>query len=238
MGFRDHLVLDHLPLVKVIAVTVHQNLPAYAHADVKDLVQSGILGLFDAASKYNPERQAVFSGYAKHRIKGAMLDSLRQLDWASRDMRRRVKRVAVATQDLTAALQRTPTEDEIAGKLGMTVERLRKMMLDLRDVGLVSASTRANEYLPAPEFPDNSDDQPDRIYARAELRRKLREAAKNLPRRYQEILRLYYHNELTMKTIGSMLGINESRVSQIHKVALEKMAIDLDTVGITSGNAF
>ena len=105
---RDRVVLEHVPLVKAIAVRVHENLPV--HVDLDDLVHAGILGLFDAASKFNPEKQVVFSSYAKHRIKGAILDSLRQLDWASRDMRRRHKQVEAATRDLAAELQRTPTE--------------------------------------------------------------------------------------------------------------------------------
>ena len=95
---RDRVVLEHVPLVKAIAVRVHENLPV--HVDLDDLVHAGILGLFDAASKFNPEKQVVFSSYAKHRIKGAILDSLRQLDWASRDMRRRHKQVEAATRDL------------------------------------------------------------------------------------------------------------------------------------------
>ncbi len=88
---RDRIVLEHLPLVKAIAVRVHENL--HVHVDLDDLVHAGILGLFDAASKFNPDKQVVFSSYAKHRIKGAILDSLRQLDWASRDLRRRHKQV-------------------------------------------------------------------------------------------------------------------------------------------------
>src|SRR3984885_14470818 len=105
---RDRVVLEHVPLVKAIAVRVHENLPV--HVDLDDLVHAGILGLFDAASKFNPDKQVVFSSYAKHRIKGAILDSLRQLDWASRDMRRRHKQVEAATRDLSSTLQRAPTE--------------------------------------------------------------------------------------------------------------------------------
>ena len=103
---RDRVVLEHLPLVKAIAVRVHENLPV--HVDLDDLVHAGILGLFDAANKYNPEKQVVFSSYAKHRIKGAILDSLRQLDWASRDMRRRHKQVEAATRDLSSDLAARP----------------------------------------------------------------------------------------------------------------------------------
>ena len=235
---RDRVVLEHLPLVKAIAVRVHENLPV--HVDLDDLVHAGILGLFDAASKYNPEKQVVFSSYAKHRIKGAILDSLRQLDWASRDMRRRHKQVEAATRDLASTLQRAPTEAEVAEKLGMDVERWRTMMLDLRNVGLISASTRSNEgdELPAPDFPSGPETHPDSICAREQLRSVLGVAMKTLPERYQKVVLLYYTNEMTMKEIGGVLGINESRVSQIHKSALEKMQAALQATGITSSQAF
>jgi len=235
---RDRVVLEHLPLVKAIAVRVHENLPV--HVDLDDLVHAGILGLFDAANKYNPDKQVVFSSYAKHRIKGAILDSLRQLDWASRDMRRRHKQVEAATRDLSSTLQRAPTEAEVAAKLGMDVDRWRTMMLDLRNVGLVSASTRSNENedLPAPDFPGKQEAQPDSICAREQLRGVLGDAMKTLPERYQKVVVLYYTNEMTMKEIGGVLGINESRVSQIHKSALEKMMVVLQANGIQSSQAF
>jgi RNA polymerase sigma factor FliA len=235
---RDRVVLEHLPLVKAIAVRVHENLPV--HVEVDDLVHAGVLGLFDAATKFNPEKQVAFSAYAKHRIKGAILDSLRQLDWASRDMRRRHKQVEAATRELAATLQRNPTEAEVAQKLGMDVERMRTMMLDLRNVGLISASTRGTESedLPAPDFPTKPDSHPDSICAKEQLRSVLGIAMKTLPERYQKVVMLYYTNEMTMKEIGTILGINESRVSQIHKSALEKMNVALEGAGITSAHAF
>ncbi len=235
---RDRVVLEHLPLVKAIAVRVHENLPV--HVDLDDLVHAGILGLFDAATKYNPDKQVAFSSYAKHRIKGAILDSLRQLDWASRDLRRRHKQVEAATRDLSASLQRTPTESELAAKMGVEVDRWRQMVLDLRNVGLVSASTRApeQEELPAPDFPSKPETQPDNMCARHQLRELLKSAMTRLPERYQKVVVLYYTNEMTMKEIGNVMGINESRVSQIHKAALEKMATALEEAGINSIRAF
>src|SRR5260370_4654512 len=118
---RDRIVLEHLPLVKAIAIRVHENLPV--HVDLDDLVHAGVLGLFDAANKFNPDKQVAFSSYAKHRIKGAILDSLRQLDWASRDLRRRHKQVEAATRELSVSLQRRPTEGGVAAELGVGVER-------------------------------------------------------------------------------------------------------------------
>lgn len=235
---RDRVVMDNLPLVKAIAVRVHESLPV--HVDLDDLIHAGIIGLFDAAAKYNPDKQVAFSSYAKHRIKGAMLDSLRQLDWASRDLRRRHKQVENAIRELTGELQRTPTEQEVADRLGVDQERWRQMMLELRNTGLVSYSTRANDNddLPAPDFPGKPETQPDSMCAHSEMRTVLMQAMETLPIRYRKVVVLYYTNEMTMKEIGGVLGINESRVSQIHKSALEKMAAVLQHNGITSCQMF
>jgi RNA polymerase sigma factor for flagellar operon FliA len=201
-----------------------------------DLVQAGALGLIDAATKYNSEKQVTFSSYAKHRIKGAMLDSLRQLDWATRDMRRQHKQVDAATEELTTKLQRAPTEAEIAQKVGVDVEQFRTWMVALRVVDPVSVSARprVKEDLPTREFSDKPEGQPDWIRARAELREALAHAITNLPERYQTVILLYYRDEMNMKEIGLTLGVKESRVSQIHTSALEKMAVTLGTIGITS----
>jgi RNA polymerase sigma factor for flagellar operon FliA len=230
--------MENLSLVKAIAVRVHESLPV--HVELDDLVHAGILGLFDAATKFNPEKQVAFSSYAKHRIKGAILDSLRQLDWASRDLRRRHKQVEQITRDLYALLHRNPTESEVAERMGVQVERWRQMALDLRNVGLISASTRPSEQdeLPAPDFPSKPETHPDSMCAREQLKQKLEIAMGCLPERYKKVVVLYYTNEMTMKEIGGVLGINESRVSQIHKSALEKMAVALQSNGICSANAF
>lgn len=137
-------------------------------------------------------------------------------------------------------MQRTPTEDEIAAKLGINVDRWRQMMIDPRNVGLVSASARPTEHedLPAPDFPSKPETQPDSMCAREQMRSMLGYAMKALPERYQKVVVLYYTNEMTMKEIGGILGINESRVSQIHKSALEKMQAVLQASGISSSRSF
>jgi len=235
---RDQVILDHLPLVKAIAIRVHENLPV--HVDIDDLVHAGIIGLFDAASKFQPEKRVAFSSYAKHRIKGAILDSLRQLDWASRDLRRRHKQVEAITRELSTLLQRVPTESEMAAKMGVEVERWRQMISDLQCVGLISISARRpdQEDLPAPDYPAKSETQPDQMCSRVELRTMLAKAMNKLPERYRKVVVLYYTKDLTMREIGGIMGINESRVSQIHKSALEKMAVALQSEGITSSGAF
>jgi len=235
---RDELVLEHLPLVRAIAVRVHENLPV--HVDVDDLVHAGVLGLFDAAEKFNPRKKVVFSSYAKHRIKGAILDSLRQLDWASRDLRRRHKQVEAAARELAAVLHRNPTHEEIAEKIGVGEKRWRRIMMELGSVGLVSASTRHpdQDEPGAPDFPAEPSTQPDNICSREQLRLHLRLAMDCLPSRYRQVVELYYAREMTMREIGEKMGINESRVSQIHKSALQKMASALQEAGIESSAAF
>jgi len=235
---RDRIVLENLALVKAIAIRVHENLPV--HVDLDDLVHAGVLGLFDAASKYNPDKKVVFQSYAKHRVKGAILDSLRQLDWASRDLRKRQKQLDSVTHDLMTRLGRVPTEAEIAETLGLGIERWRRVALELKNLGLLSASAlRPDPDNSAPvEFPAAPDSQPDHICSRRQMRSALAGAMKCLPKRYQKVVVLYYTNEMTMKEIGEVLGVNESRVSQIHKIALEKMAATLRESGIQSATAF
>ncbi len=234
---RDQIVLDHLPLVKAIAIRVHENLPV--HVDLDDLIHAGVLGLFDAVAKYDASKNVAFHSYAKHRIKGAILDSLRQLDWASRDLRRRQKQVDSTTRDLSVKLGRTPTEIEVAEKMGLTMERWRRMLMELRTIGLVSASAHPDQNRdPTQDFAARPDLQPDRMCQRRQLQVTLARAIGTLPARYQKVVVLYYTKEMTMKEIGGVMGVNESRVSQIHKTALKKMAVALGSEGIYSVAAF
>jgi RNA polymerase sigma factor for flagellar operon FliA len=231
---RDRLVLKHLPLVRAIAVRVYENLPV--HVELDDLVHAGIMGLFNAAQKYDASKQVSFQGYAKHRIKGAILDSLREMDWASRDLRKRHKRLEEVTRELAAVMERSPTEEEIAGKMGMDVERWRQVAIELRMVGLLSASSRApdDENQSVPDFPATDALNPDVLTGQRELQTVLSTAMKTLPERYQNVIHLYYKGEKTMREIGNSMGINESRVSQIHRAALERMAQNLKGAGIHS----
>jgi len=202
-------------------------------------VHAGVLGLFDAVTKYDSTKNVAFQAYAKHRIKGAILDSLRQLDWASRDLRKRQKQVDSATRDLSLRLGRTPTETEVAQELGVSLERWRKIMTELRTVGLVSATPATDQERDhAQEFPATPELQPDRMCQRRQLQTTLARAIGKLPVRYQKVVFLYYTNEMTMKEIGDILGVNESRVSQIHKTALKRMASVLESEGIRSPEAF
>jgi len=234
---RDQIVLDHLPLVKAIAIRVHENLPV--HVDLDDLIHAGVMGLFDAVAKYDASKNVVFHSYAKHRIKGAILDSLRQLDWASRDLRKRQKQVDAAVRELSMKLGRTPQDTEVAQELGIGLERWRRMQMEMRTVGLVSSTPAPDhEADRSQEFAAKADFQPDHIAEHRQLQTTLARAMSSLPERYQKVVFLYYTNDLTMKEIGDILGVNESRVSQIHKTALKKMQVALQSEGIHSAEAF
>jgi RNA polymerase sigma factor for flagellar operon FliA len=217
--------------VKAIAVRVHENLPV--HVELDDLIHAGVVGLFEAVAKYRPEKQVTFACYAKHRIKGAILDSLRGLDWASRDLRRMQKRIEAATHALTGALQRHPTESEVAEEVGMDLESFRRAAIGVSLLGPVSMTRQAGqEDLPDREPRDHSGPQPDTLFAQRELRAILARALEVLPERYQRVVVLYYTKEMTMREIGDILGVNESRVSQIHKAALAKMSTVLAAAGV------
>jgi RNA polymerase sigma factor for flagellar operon FliA len=234
---RDQIVIEHLPMVKAIAIRVHENLPV--HVDVDDLVHAGVLGLFDAVEKYDPAKNVVFHSYAKHRIKGAMLDSLRQLDWASRDLRKRQKQVDAVTRDLALQLGRTPSAPEVADGMGVDLARWHHMAMELRSAGLAGGNPKVErDPERGPEFAGTPDLEPDHICERNQMRQTLDVAIRTLPERYQRVVFLYYTNDLTMRQIGDLLGVNESRISQIHKTALQKMAVALHSVGIHSVCAF
>jgi RNA polymerase sigma factor FliA len=234
---RDELILEHLPLVTAIAAHVQRSLPV--HTELDDLIHAGVMGLCDAASKYRDDKEVAFPTYAKHRIKGAILDSLRQLDWASRDLRKRHRQMETVTRDLTAKLGRMPSQSELAAAMGLSSRRWQSLMVDFRSLGLVATQLRAidRDEQPLNDTPSPAHG-PDEVCARTEMREKLSSAMKTLPERYQQVVTLYYQRDLTMKEIGGILGVNESRVSQIHKCALQRMQSALGSSGIHSAAAF
>jgi len=235
---RDQLMLEHMQLVTAIAAHIQKSIPV--HVELDDLVHAGIMGLFDAATKYRDDKEVAFPTYAKHRIRGAILDSLRQQDWASRDLRKRYKQVEAVTRELTIKLERAPTDAEVANHIGLSPRRWQALMVDFRSLGIVAIQQHPNDredHL-VPEATSNPELAPDRIFARGELRGKLDKAMKTLPERYQQVVTLYYERDMTMKEIGGVLGVNESRVSQIHKSALERMQNVLNGTGISSTAMF
>jgi RNA polymerase sigma factor for flagellar operon FliA len=235
---RDRTIIAHLPLVKAIAVRVHRMLPV--HVELEDLIQAGIMGLIDALDKFDSGRQVTFRAYAKHRIRGAILDSLRHFDWLSRDMRRMQKEVEATQLRLACKLHRTATDSEMTEAMGIDIARYRRI---IAEVGLVAGplSTRRSadqdnrldvHLAAAPET------QPDAVYATTALHRALVAALKTLPIRFQTVIRLYYLNGRSMSEIGDALGVTKNRVSQIHKLALAMLASALDAAGFRAATLF
>ncbi len=235
---RNELITEHLHLVTAIAAHVQRSIPV--HIELDDLIHAGTMGLFDAATKYRDEKEVSFPAYAKHRIRGAILDSLRQSDWASRDLRKRYRQMEQVIAQLTTALGRTPTDNEVAKEMGLDSRRWQALMVDFRSLNAAATQTHVYEGDDqlAPEIPASPAQSPDRLFARSELRGKLGSAMQSLPARYQQVVKMYYEMDLTMKEIATRLGVNESRVSQMHKGALAKMQVALGANGVSASAAF
>jgi len=221
---RDQLLLAHLAQVQYIARRIHCRLPPQVL--LEDLVHAGILGLMDAVRKYDPSKNVHLKHYAEFRIRGAILDSLRQVDWSPRALRRQGRRLDQAISTCKALLGRDPTESEIAAELNMTLPGLQRLLSDLRGLDIGSLHNDGNEAGPE-EIPSTctgaDEDSPYHQTLRSEMTHLLEIAIEELPEREREVLALYRFQELTMKEVGIALGIGESRVSQVHTAALDRL---------------
>jgi len=221
----ERLLMAELPQVRYIARRIHDRLPP--HVPFEDLLQAGALGLIDALHKYDPDKKVQFKSYARHRIRGAILDSLREWDWSPRQLRRQARQIEQATTKLAAELGRAPSESELASELNMELRELQQLLGDLRglDLGVLVTYNDAQE----PEgdlchyIPDALQDGPFFLCWRSEMKRFLARVISELPPRERQVLNLYYHEELTLKKVGAVLGLHESRVSQIHSGVLVRL---------------
>lgn len=226
---RERLLLEHLPQVQYVARRIHDRLPPQVL--LEDLVHAGILGLMDAVRKYDPGKNVQLKHYAEFRIRGAILDSLRQVDWSPRALRRQARRLEQAISECKAKFGRDPTEPEIAAQLGVTLENLQHLLGDLRglDIGSLQAdsseSSGEDSVLSRTSTPE---EDPFHRTLRSEMAGLLEQAVGELPEREREVLALYHFEELTMKEVGAVLGIGESRVSQIHTTALLRLRARLN----------
>jgi len=237
---REQLLLDHLPQVQYIARRIHDRLPPQVL--LEDLVHAGILGLMDAVRKYDPSKNVQLKHYAEFRIRGAILDSLRQVDWSPRALRRQARRLEQAVLDCKGRLGRDPTEPEIAAELQITLESLHHLLGDLRGLDIGSLQADANDpngdELAAQNRPAADQEDPYHLTLRAEMSGLLEKAIGELPARERQVLALYHFEELTMKEVGSVLGIGESRVSQIHTAAVIRLRVRLrELIGNVSKTA-
>jgi RNA polymerase sigma factor for flagellar operon FliA len=218
---QENTLIEHLPVVRFIARRIHERLPQ--HVDMEDLVSAGIVGLMDAFAKFDPEKKVQFRSYAQFRIRGAIIDSLRTLDWSPRDLRRKGRAVEEAIRALTARLGRPPGEGEVAGEMDLTLDQYQQLLGDLKGLEIGTLHLERNEDSGEEELayiPGRPEEDPLFCCLRGELEERLAESINQLPDRERLVMTLYYYEEMTMREIGLALGVVESRVSQVHASAV------------------
>jgi len=227
-AIRDRLILTYAPLVKYVAGRVGSGLPV--HVDEEDLVSYGLLGLMGAIDRFDPSRDIKFETFAIARIKGAIIDELRSLDWVPRSVRSRARDIERAMADLERVLHRAPTDAELAEKLGLKEEELDDALTDisrssiaaLDELWTISGSSGDQVSL-IDTIEDTTGPDPQGALAQTELRDALGDAIARLPEREKLVVTLYYYEELTLREIGDVLGVTESRVSQLHTKAILRL---------------
>jgi len=232
---RDGLILEHLPQIKYIAQRISTKLPS--HVELNDLVSAGILGLLDAIEKFDPNRGVKFKTYAELRIKGAILDSLRNLDWAPRSLRKKSKDLERVYRDLEQRLGRPAADKEVCEAMEISLEEFYELVDQIKGLNLGSFQELSgnqdedkNSEPLVKYVPDAPQMDPFFVYHKSEIQSILSGAIDTLPKKERLVVSLYYFDELTMKEIGKVLGVNESRVSQLHTKAMLRLRTKLRKV--------
>ena len=225
---RDLLLMEHLPTVRYLARRIHERLPQ--HVELDDLVSAGVVGLIDAFSKFDHNKKVQFKSYAQFRIRGAILDSLRTLDWSPRELRRKGRAVEEAIRAVTQRVGRAPSEQEIAREMELSLSEYQALLGDLKGLEIGSLHMERSEDSGDEELayvPGAPEDDPLFRCLKGEMKQRLADAIDELPEKERMVLTLYYYEELTMKEIGLTLGVVESRVSQIHSSAVLRLRVSL-----------
>jgi RNA polymerase sigma factor for flagellar operon FliA len=224
---RDRLILTYAPLVKYVAGRLGSGLPA--HVDEGDLVSYGLLGLIGAIERYDPDRDIKFETYAISRIKGAIIDELRALDWVPRSVRSRAREIERAIGELEAKLGTAPTDEQIAAKIGISVDELEESLTDISRSSIAaldelwSTSGEGDQVSLLDTIEDTTGPRPAEVLDATEMREALADAIARLPEREKLVVTLYYYEELTLREIGEVLGVTESRISQLHTKAILRL---------------
>ena len=224
---RDRLILTYAPLVKYVAGRLGSGLPA--HVEEGDLVSYGLLGLIGAIERYDPDRDVKFETYAIARIKGSIIDELRALDWVPRSVRARARDIERAVAELESKLGRAPNDDEIAAKLGLTEDELEESLTEISRSSIAAldelwtVSAGGDQIALIDTIEDTHGPEPQSALAQTELREAMADAIARLPEREKLVVTLYYYEELTLREIGEVLGVTESRVSQLHTKAILRL---------------
>jgi RNA polymerase sigma factor for flagellar operon FliA len=217
-------VTDYLALVRAIARRMHRTLPR--HIDLDDLISAGYLGLVDAAEKFQESKQTQFRSYAEFRVRGAILDSLRELDWGTRSLRRKVRDIEVARQSLVANLGSTPEDADVARELGVSLADLRATLTEARSLETESLQAEredADSQDLLASLADPSAHDALTLCLEGEFKQALVDAIDALPERERLIVTLSYYEELTLKEIGDLLSLTISRVSQLRTAAINRL---------------
>ncbi|MEO6981907.1 MAG: FliA/WhiG family RNA polymerase sigma factor [Edaphobacter sp.] len=225
---RDVLLMEHLPTVRYLARRIHERLPQ--HVDLDDLISAGVVGLIDAFSKFDHTKKVQFKSYAQFRIRGAILDSLRTLDWSPRELRRKGRAVEEAVRSVTQRVGRAPLEQEIAREMELSLSEYQLLLGELKGLEIGSLHMERSEDSGDEELayiPSSPEDDPLFRCLKGEMKQRLADAIDELPEKERMVLTLYYYEELTMKEIGLTLGVVESRVSQIHSSAVVRLRVAL-----------
>lgn len=221
----QQIVMEQMPQVKYIARRIHEHLPK--HVPFEDLLQAGIVGLIDALNKFDSEKNVKFTSYAKFRIRGAILDSLREMDWSPRDLRRKSRQIDTVIQKLQTELGRTVSEPELAKAMGLSLKELHQLTNEIRGLEITSLQGEMTEDGQEPDMAQNipgpPDEDPLTLCVEGEMNERLQAAIAKLPEREQQVLMLYYQQELTMREVGELMGVGESRVSQLHTLAVKHL---------------
>jgi RNA polymerase sigma factor for flagellar operon FliA len=228
---REQLLMEHLPTVRYVARRIHERLPQ--HVELDDLISAGVVGLIDAFSKFDHDKKVQFKSYAQFRIRGAILDSLRTLDWSPRELRRKGRAVEEAIRAMTQRVGRAPTEHEIAHELQLSLSDYQTLLGDLKGLEIGSLHIERSEDSGDEELayiPGAPEDDPLFRCLKGEMKQRLADAIEDLPEKERMVLTLYYFEELTMKEIGLTLGVVESRVSQIHSSAVLRLRTAMQTL--------
>ena len=212
---RDGLILQHLPQVNWIAARIHEKLPPSVELD--DLISAGIVGLLAAVDNFDVRRNASLRTYAEYEIRGAILDSIRGLDGIPTHKRKRLKQVQEAIAAAERKLQRTPTEEEIAAEIGISIAEYQQWVVDLRGVSLGSLQVmdEGEEVSVLKFIGDDEADSPERTLERSELERLLAEGMNKVPENERTVLSLYYKEELNLREIAGIMDLHITRISQL-----------------------
>ena len=223
---RDRLIMTHLPKVKYIADRIAAKLPPSVERD--DLYGAGVVGLIDAVERYDATRGVAFTTFAEMRVRGAILDNLRAFDWASRTTRRRTREVQAAYSRLEQQLGRSVTEAEVAVEMNIPITELRETLQDIHGLRIANLEDRSEDTgLSISDMISDTGISPFDQLGNSEYRTLLARAIDKLPERERQVIALYYVEELTMKEIGEVLGVTESRVSQIRTQAIGRLRCNL-----------